>query len=166
MTDWSDEQDARIANLYGTMSFALITAEINAKFETKFTRSAVIGRAFRLGLSKGKKKAPLSTARKTKGTVGSFAVGVITRIKRAKQKEATAGDGYKPKTVEVVSRDIALVDLEPNDCRFACNEVDGKHLFCGHPKQPGSSYCETHHALCWNKPIAATKRAPHYRRAA
>lgn len=166
MTLWTDEQDAMIANLYGTMSFAVIVAELNAKFGTSFSRSAVIGRTFRLGLSKGKKKIPLSTARKAKGTVGSLAVGVITRIKRTKMKEATAGDGYKLKTVEIVSLDIPLVEFEPHHCRFACNEADGKWLFCGHPRRTGSSYCEAHHSLCWNKPSVATMQKPHYRRAA
>jgi hypothetical protein len=164
---WSEELSARLAVLWKDNSASEITSIFNAE-GYDITRNSIIGRLHRMKLSIDD-KVKLHPATK------AF-LGLSVKIARRKH---TAGDGpliqainrgpktksdhYKPKTVKVISRDILLVDLEPNECRFACNETGGRHLFCGHPTKPGRAYCEMHHALCWNKPAAKAKQSPIYR---
>lgn len=46
-----------------------------------------------------------------------------------------------------VSKNISLIDLEKEHCRFP--HGDGKNItFCGHTKKKGSSYCAYHANLC------------------
>lgn len=98
---------------------------------------------------------------------GAEASGLVTKLKavqRAKEMASVMkGDGYKPKTVEVASLDIRLVDLEPAQCRFACTRVDDEWRFCGHPVKAGSSYCADHHSLAWTPRKAPVVQRPHYR---
>jgi GcrA cell cycle regulator len=100
---------------------------------------------------------------------GAEASGLVTKLKAVQRAMEMAsvmkGDGYKPKTVEVATLDIRLVDLEPGQCRFACTRVDNEWRFCGQPKKDGSSYCSDHHSLCWTPRKAPVVQLPHYRAA-
>ena len=55
----------------------------------------------------------------------------------------------KLRCVGVRPRLIALVELEPGDCRYPYGgDKEGEEIgFCGHPRQPGSSYCAPHVGL-------------------
>jgi GcrA cell cycle regulator len=52
----------------------------------------------------------------------------------------------KLRCVGVRPRLIALVELERGDCRYPYGgDKEGEEIaFCGHPRQPGSSYCAPH----------------------
>lgn len=43
---------------------------------------------------------------------------------------------------------IGLLDLEPGQCRYAQGD-ELPYLFCGQPAKDESSYCPTHHGLCY-----------------
>lgn len=59
----------------------------------------------------------------------------------------------------VVSRNVALLDLKAEDCRYLAGDPrDPAAGFCGHPRQPGSSYCAWHHRACYHRPDP-TRRA-------
>jgi GcrA cell cycle regulator len=65
------------------------------------------------------------------------------------------GDLFEPRCVELVPRNLTLMELEPNDCRYiAGNDL----LYCAHPQLPGSSYCPNHHRLVWVKPQPSKPR--------
>jgi GcrA cell cycle regulator len=51
--------------------------------------------------------------------------------------------------VEIVPRHLALVDLEPGDCRYPYGgDEEGEAItFCGHPRRPDASYCTAHFHL-------------------
>lgn len=53
------------------------------------------------------------------------------------------------KCVALEPRNLTLEQLGDNDCRFIPGD---DHLFCGHPKKAGSSYCGFHHAICTELP--------------
>lgn len=60
------------------------------------------------------------------------------------------GAPFTPRTAGIVSQRIPLLDLNPFHCRWPDDERDprtGRHTFCGHIKQIGSSYCVAHGAL-------------------
>ena len=58
----------------------------------------------------------------------------------AKQRELTA-----LRCVEIAPRNLTILELEPNDCRYPYGEQ--VITFCGHPKESGSSYCFPHQRL-------------------
>lgn len=66
----------------------------------------------------------------------------------------------------------SLIDLGPNECRFALTTSEKSdrswshvrlgdsgqgagahpHMFCGAPTKPGEPYCAAHRKLCWRGP--------------
>jgi GcrA cell cycle regulator len=136
------------------MSYSEISAAINSKFETSYSRSATIGRAKRMGLSNpGRPKDPpvhwprrppraeasgLQTSRERH--VPEF-IRPIPAFERA--------DAPKLRCVEIVPRHLSLVDLETGDCRYPYGgDADGEPItFCAHPRREGSSYCTPHFHL-------------------
>ncbi len=94
-------------------------------------RNAVIGKARRLGL-------PIHT-------------GAMQRRGRQKTAEYWSPSpkiaSHKPKT-DFHSLNITFADLTETQCRFAVTS-EAPHLFCGHEKAEGSSYCLHHHKICW-----------------
>lgn len=163
---WPEEHDAQLRIEHRTTAtFSEIAEVLNKRFGTQYSRNAVIGRAQRLKLPARKspikpKPAAVVPAMKNTDRLRAAPGAQVQAINRGPK---ATGDGYKPKAVEVATLDIRLVDLEPMQCRFACVRVDDEWRFCGHRTYDGSSYCEVHHALCWNKPVAPTKQSPLYR---
>ena len=147
-THWSDDHVAELIRLAGEgVSYRGISKAINAKFGTNYTKSAVIGRASRMRLTKAAaSSAPLTPRpRKEQRRVITFGNAKATRVYSSVQTAQ-----YKLRCVEIVPRNLSLTELEPNDCRYPYG--DGPMLFCGHPKMAGSSYCTSHHFLCWEPP--------------
>lgn len=166
MTLWPEEHDAQLRIEHRTTAtFSEIAEVLNKRFGTQYSRNAVIGRAQRLKLPARKspiKPKPSAVVPAMKNT-DRLRVAPGAQVQAINRGPKATGDGYKPKTVDVATLDIRLVDLEPAQCRFACIRVDNEWRFCGHPVKAGSSYCSEHHALCWNPRVAPVKQAPHYR---
>lgn len=57
-----------------------------------------------------------------------------------------------PPTVDYVSRDVPLLDLAPSDCRWPTNDAarGEQHLFCGHTRLLGYSWCERHYSRAFD----------------
>lgn len=58
-----------------------------------------------------------------------------------------------------------LSELERHSCRYVVFTSDqvpqvGEALFCGEPRQRGSSYCAKHHARCWIKTARQRAKLP------
>jgi GcrA cell cycle regulator len=67
----------------------------------------------------------------------------------------------KLRCVAITPRHLALIELEPGDCRYPYGgDVEGEPItFCGHPRREGSSYCPSHVHLT-SLPETAEQRAP------
>jgi GcrA cell cycle regulator len=143
------------------MSFSAIAGAINAKFNTSYTRNAVLGRATRMGLAltsqpQDRTKPPSITE--------------TSRILRIRERANTKPWRLPPvleatetaplRCVDVVSRDLSLMDLERGDCRYPYGgDADGEAItFCGHRRRRGSSYCTAHFKLS-RGPGTASERA-------
>lgn len=141
-TVWQPEHsEALKGHIEAGLSSAEAAAEINAQFNTSYSRSAVIGRANRMGLARPSKIAIPRKHRPYKPRIrrvngNSNAMQVLRPLEI---------EHYKLRCVEIVPRHVSLLDLEPNDCRYPYG--DGPITFCGHAKMPGSSYCVPHYAL-------------------
>jgi|KBSMisStaDraftv2_1062788.scaffolds.fasta_scaffold568164_1 GcrA cell cycle regulator len=141
---WTPEQDAMLTDLVktGGEPYSEAAAAINARFKTRFSRNAAIGRGKRIGLA---------TPRKI----------VIRTTKPAKAQSKPrpdiqarkAASGPKPpppfvaRIADVRPGNVDLVDLAPDGCRWAYG--DGPFVFCNHPRVWGLSYCPAHSHLAY-----------------
>ncbi|MFM7010636.1 MAG: GcrA family cell cycle regulator [Betaproteobacteria bacterium] len=139
-SDWHKNPDAdeTLRALYKDgLSNSVIAGVLNKKFGTAFTRSAVIGRATRLGITHAK---PGNRAKKPQRP-------------RTKRERVTFGT---PKSTEavapapfIVRTDIpppearkSLVELREMDCRWPVGDPLSKGFgFCAQERVPGKPYC-------------------------
>ncbi len=65
------------------------------------------------------------------------------------------------RSVDIAPRHLALVDLEPGDCRYPYGgDGEGEAItFCGHPRREGSSYCTPHFQLTRNPDLPPERPA-------
>ena len=121
-------------------SSRIIMDLINQAFGTAYTRNSVIGRSHRLGLQ----TAPLSESKPRSD--GKGAPGLIKTRKRRSLPPLAL-----PKfECSVVPFNIELEDLRSFHCREPYEQADAATTYCGHTKQPGSSYCAAHHSKNMN----------------
>ena len=165
-SNWPPEHSEALRDfLAKSMSYSQSAGAINAKFKTGYSRSATIGRARRMGLAGAerpgdglkhwprrppKAKAPrLDQPREHHVPEFMRPVPVFERAEMPRLR-----------CVEIVPRQLALVELEPGDCRYPYGgDEDGEAItFCGHPRQEGSSYCTPHFHLT-RGPGTASERA-------
>lgn len=142
------------------MSFAEIGREINSRFGTSYTRSAVIGRARRMGLAGPKQgePAPIMSASSRPVRPGQ------TPAASGGEPRSPAGEPPSPtklRCVGIKPRLISVLELGPGDCRYPYGgDKDGEEItFCGHPRRPGSSYCAPHLHLTRGAGTAADRAA-------
>jgi GcrA cell cycle regulator len=162
---WPEEHSSKLASfvISGEKSFAQIAAAINAEFGTSYSRNAAIGRAGRMGLAnpfqvKAAKKEP----RLAKRTRLVRSNSNLTALRLIHVNEPTAPGALR--CVEVESRRLPLLELEPNDCRYPDSGDGPDHTFCGQPKLPGgSSYCPSHFVLAKGRTYQISE-AEHERR--
>lgn len=140
---WTKARIARVTELFHIgWTGGRIANDIGA------TRNAVIGKMKRLKLKREGRNDPIPVVRKPRAVeqkprVKIASVNSNSNAMRVQEHHATP---YQPKTVDdVESRNIPLLELRKNDCRYPIGDPP---LFCGHPKVEGSSYCGPHTRLC------------------
>lgn len=149
MTSWNIEHDARLTQLHGQAdapSFNSMASTINSEFGTDFTRNACIGRASRMRLAK-----------RLNNIKSSFEKQAPPPKIKNESRQRYSPESKRMVTIfenveivglhcaEVEPRGLALLELEPSDCRWPYGDRDIS--FCGHGKMEGSSYCQAHFAL-------------------
>jgi GcrA cell cycle regulator len=139
------------------MSFSETAAAINARFHTAYSRNATIGRAKRLGLAAAArpgaslrispKRPPKAEKSRLHQSRERHIPDFMPRIPAFEPTEMP-----RLRCVEIVPRHLALVELEPGDCRYPCGgDEEGEAItFCGHPQQGSFSYCTAHFQLTRN----------------
>ena len=123
---WTDANTAVVTKLWAEgKSAAAIAKVINAEFETRFSRNAVIGKVHRMGLPGRAKPSRPSLARKAKPPIRrSRPKGRALRLNGETGPRTVSH--VKPKTAEVNAkavndgRGVTLLDIEDGQCRFPC----------------------------------------------
>src|SRR5262245_1924107 len=120
-SNWASEHSDALHDYFlKGMSFAAIRREINVRFGTSYTRSAVIGRAKRMGLAalKPTPSPPLAPPLPN----GSSALPQYrwdplggSQPPKSAMKQA---EPVKLRCVGIRPRLIPLLDLAPGDCRY------------------------------------------------
>ena len=150
-TNWAPEHSDALRELLALgQSFSEATRAINKKFKTAYSRSAVLGRARRIGLAGHKQpELPLhvTPSQNRPGETGATQPSTPRFHWPLPAVERT--ETPKLRCVEVQPRHLSVVDLERADCRYPYGgDEEGEAItFCGHPRRPGSSYCTPHFHL-------------------
>jgi GcrA cell cycle regulator len=124
---WTEQRLSRLRMLHEA---GYAPSEIAKALGT--TRNAVLGKTHRMGLPPGwgPKRHP--------ATWGAGGIGA----------------GAAPAAAEMVAaeprRNVSLLELRPNDCRWPSGERD--YTFCGSPRVVDSSYCGPHTKLSRSGP--------------
>jgi GcrA cell cycle regulator len=170
-TDWPSEHSEAIREYYAKgMSFLQIAQAINASFNTRYSRNAVLGRSKRLGL--GVRNGPADTSEPPSVDWSSAKPDArVPYLGKPHQRHAAAFillapkfEAVKPaklRCVAIVPRCLSLIDLEAGDCRYPYggDEDDEAITFCGHPRRKNSSYCRAHFRLTRGRGTAAERAA-------
>jgi GcrA cell cycle regulator len=149
-TDWAPEHSGALRELLAQrLSFSEAAAVINKKFSTAYSRSAVIGRARRLGLAGADRSGGPPFAQRI-NRLGE--VCLIVPPSPQFHRPVPPSQATKPvelRCVEIGPRHLSLVELERGDCRYPYGgDEEGEAItFCGHPRRPSSSYCAPHFHL-------------------
>jgi GcrA cell cycle regulator len=157
-----EHSNALRSYLLAGLPFSETVKAINLKFKTAYTRNAAIGRARRMGLLGADRPQPSLKAvppgiervvRPQPVEPGSAALRRLTQILKWQEPP-------KLRCAEVEPRHLLLIELERDDCHYPYGgDEEGEAItFCGHPRQPGSSYCSPHFQLSRN-PLASPERA-------
>ena len=159
--NWApDHSDALREYLAKGMSFAEAADAINARFDTTYSRNAVLGRAKRIGLVSSYRPAGMSSSPQQLNAPRLRKI----RERAAESKPLTPAverpDRVKLRCVQIMPRHLPLIGLEPDDCRYPYGgDADGETItLCGHPRRAGSSYCIGHFHLT-RGPGTASERA-------
>jgi GcrA cell cycle regulator len=134
---WTPAQDELCkAWLAAGFSRSQVAVKLNDEFQTRFTRCAVGGRAWRL-----KFQSPERPKLGRKPRVQKY---VPRPAKLAAPKPAEI-----MQCEEMVSMRLTLLELQADECRWPEGDGTGYpgHTFCGHQVIEGSSYCLGHEAL-------------------
>lgn len=144
---WTEAHDAALTAhvLKGNLSYLRIADAINEQFGTTYSRNAAIGRAGRLRLSNP------HSVKSVKPNCKAPDKPLPKPLNERKQQPvfkavSPVGEPVVLRVVDIVPRNLPLLDLDPDDCRYPVTD-DLPFLFCGHPKHEGSSYCAAHHRL-------------------
>jgi GcrA cell cycle regulator len=109
------------------LAFGMIASRLSAEFEMHISRSAVIGRARRIGLPER--------------------LSVVRRMMQAKPTpppQQPAPSVRRDKTPPLPPRYLTLYELQRNDCRWPYGDA-APFFFCGNPIHNGTSWCRQHH---------------------
>lgn len=134
---WPAEHENALRELVlaGAGSHSIMAGMLNERFRTAYSRNAVIGKVSRMGMHLTwaphpvKKKASKSPARRRRPapTAKMIPIEVDLSVFRC---------------VEVEPKNVALVDLSSDGCRWPYG--DGPFVFCDHPKLGSAPYCGSH----------------------
>jgi GcrA cell cycle regulator len=161
---WTDEAKSdELRKLYGQ---GLSCRQIAVIMNCGLSRNAIIGKVHRLGLERrGRSPGPRKSAK-----VKSDPLVKRTRLVRSNSNSSAlrlihVNEPTTPgalRCVEVQSRGLTLLELQPGDCRYP-DPGEGSFTFCGQSKAEGSSYCIGHFALTRRKSMNISE-AEHERR--
>ena len=129
--DWTEVEIETVKEMWEARCSA---GQISAVI--KRTRSAILGKIHRIGLS-FKGGSPTATRNNRKPSTRPKVITIKPPSPAAVTK-AEASD------YDQTALRLSLFDLPANGCHWPVDYAD-QHLFCGHEKQDGKPYC-AHHA--------------------
>jgi GcrA cell cycle regulator len=155
---WKDEYDAFLQQcLVVGMSRAEAGAEVNARFGTKFTRNAVIGRCHRKRLQSTLKPGTNFGQVRHAPSRQCIEAGAMARRKPAQPL-------IQPRVIpmrcdDVEALNVPLIELRDSQCKWPVSGERAHTLFCGRLRLEASSYCPRHHDISVGRGTYSERRA-------
>lgn len=149
---WTEQQVVLLVELNAekTMSASEIAKEMERRTGFEFSRNAICGKLFRLGIQNKPFKPRKLRVRKA-------AAYPSIRILEDQGVARTA----KPEPlVAFNSLNLTLMDLGPDDCRYPTSGDNDPVRFCGHPIS-NRSFCAAHYQISYYTPRAPRPDASH-----
>ena len=150
---WDDDNEALVRKLWTDgLSAAQIAERVGA-----VSRSAVLGKIHRLGLSSRTKvnRRPLPAPAPSQPRQ----VSKLTPAGWPSRYFEPAPYTQLPLPLIPPAERKSILDLEENDCRFPCSDRP-PHTFCGRPKAVrGIPYCDLHMRIAY-VPVPPRRQAP------
>ena len=170
-TDWPSVHSDALRQYHAKgMSYLDIAKALNANFNARYSRNAVLGRSKRLGL--GGRNGPVDSVEpRVVDGPSSKPEGLTPYLGKPGERHASGFILYAPRfepvkpvklrCVAVAPRHLALIDLEAGDCRYPYGgDEDGDVItYCGHPRRKNSSYCSAHFRLTRGRGTPAERAA-------
>lgn len=145
------------------LSYSEAADAINAKFGTRYSRSAALGRARRMHLFELERPRPCPlTAPGGQGRPRERTADDFRPLEFFRRPPVFVPVGLAPlRCVAIEPRHLTLVELERGDCRYPYGgDEEGEAItFCGHPRRKGTSYCTPHFHLSRNPEVPAARTA-------
>ena len=143
-TRWTDESAADLKQWWGEGCSAGVCAKrINDKYQTTFTRSAVMGRVWRDNLPKHGRAPALQMPRS-----GGWVASRAKRPEKYKPRKLKACLGVVPDITDTLipfEQRKTFMQLGRGDCRWPVNDPGTpEFFFCGDKKLETGSYCAGH----------------------
>jgi GcrA cell cycle regulator len=170
-TDWPSEHSEALRKYYARgMSYLEIAKAINADFNTRYSRNAVLGRCKRMDIGGSKEPADSSEPPSVERS-SSKPEARVPYLGKPHERHAAgfillapkfeAVEPLKLRCVAIAPRHLALIDLEAGDCRYPYGgDEDGEAItYCGHPRRKNSSYCGAHFRLTRGRGTARERAA-------
>jgi GcrA cell cycle regulator len=127
------------------LSGSIIADRLSEKHDYVFSRSAILGKAYRLGLKLERDQGdPASTSQRRKRALSARGENAHVTRRIIAIKDALAKPVI-PDPKAAPSTGISLFDLTDATCRWPTSS-DSPFTFCGCQTQDGSPYCSAHHA--------------------
>lgn len=144
MSFWTDERVDSLTKLWGEGN----SASIIRRLLGAPSRSAVVGKAYRLGLDRR------TTAHRDQRQYKRVKVSVDAAKPKpapAKKQHIIGPDPWTPRQVEVIpeAERVHILDLEPHHCRFPFEADGAPTKFCDRKKVQGLPYCSSHARTCY-----------------
>lgn len=153
--NWTDEMIELATELWPSHRAEEVADAVNRAFKTSISRSGVIGKMNRLGISKA------TTARANAEQRQAKAAKPSPRPPKPNSATAVKPVPFVPRVVNISPRDVRFADLDTDTCRY---EVSGQrdpalYRFCNAPALLGASYCPGHARLCCLPPDKRKRKA-------
>src|ERR1700674_4878005 len=146
---WPDAQIDELKRLWADgLSASRIAAALNDKFKIYLTRNAVIGKAMRSGLSKGRQVARSARIRPRKAKRLNGARSSPRRMNPGETLHLPTLAPPEPIAVPTEATRLRLVELEIDQCKYPLGFwLEPAEFFCGAPTLEGWSYCRFHQQI-------------------
>jgi GcrA cell cycle regulator len=162
-SDWPPEHsEALRGHRARGMSYSQIAEALNAKFGTRYSRNATLGRGKRMGLAGPDRPAdfPKPAPKASRPRLHRLRERHIPESSRPTSIRK-AVESVKLRCVGIDPRHLSLMELQRGDCRYPYGgDAEGEAIsFCGHPQRRSSSYCTPHFHLTRGPGTAAERAA-------
>jgi GcrA cell cycle regulator len=158
-----DDVVDRLKALWVDHSATQIAGILWDEFRLEVTRNAVVGKLHRLRMTIDHKTRIDPRTRQEPGQRRPR--NAVHRSAPFRKMAVESKEELILKCVEIEPRNISLLDLRPDECRYPFGDggVEQPFTFCGHPAPKDESYCAGHAALTHRSPYHISE-AEHERR--